>query len=163
MYPRHLRCLWDLKWRSHASFAMTPLIQPLTALTFLKSREQSKWSKLMLLITKGSPSTLHTLKLIIQGGVSTRILVGRIREAKTIFQITKVRTSKTKAFQIKPLNSKIKVLEDFLQILTKGFTPLLKGIKTNSFTNLHIREVWRILEHSFSRLNNPLTLNFAQP
>ena len=48
-------------------------------------------------------------------------------------------------FQIKPLNSKIKVLKDFLLILTKGFTPLLKGIKINSFTNLHIREVWRTL------------------
>ena len=65
----------------------------------------------------------------------------KMREAKTIFQITKARTSKTKDFQIKPLNSKIKVLKDFLRILTKGFTSLLKGIKINSFTNLHIREV----------------------
>ena len=81
----------------------------------------------MLLITKGSPSTLHTLKLTIRGGVSTRILVGRMREAKTNFQITKARTSKTKVFQIKPLNSKIKVLKDFLRILTKGFTPFSQG------------------------------------
>ena len=58
---------------------------------------------------------------------------------QTIFQITKARTSKTKAFQIKPLNSKIKVLKDFMRILTKDFTPILKGIKINSFTNLHIR------------------------
>ena len=42
LYPRYLLCQWDLEWRSHASFAMTPLTQPLTALTFLKSREQSK-------------------------------------------------------------------------------------------------------------------------
>ena len=33
---------------------------------------------------QGSPSILHTLKLIIQGGVSTRILVGGMREAHTI-------------------------------------------------------------------------------
>ena len=33
---------------------------------------------------------------------------------QTIFQITKARNSKTKVFQIKPLNSKIKVLKDFL-------------------------------------------------
>ena len=79
------------------------------------------------------------------GGVRTQILVGRMREAKTIFQITKARTSKTKASQIKPLNSKIKVLNDFLRIPTKVFTPLLKGIKINSFTNVHIREVWRTL------------------
>ena len=79
------------------------------------------------------------------GGVRTQILVGRMREAKTIFQITKARTSKTKASQIKPLNSKIKVLNDFLRILTKVFTPLLKGIKINNFTNVHIREVWRTL------------------
>ena len=32
----------DLEWRSHASFAMTPLTQLLTALIFLKSRERSK-------------------------------------------------------------------------------------------------------------------------
>ena len=51
----------------------------------------------------------------------------------------------TKAFQIKPLNSKIKVLKDFLRILTKVFTPHLKGVKINNFTNLHIREVWRTL------------------
>ena len=71
--------------------------------------------------------------------------IGRMREAKTNFQITKARTSKTKAFQIKPLNSKIQGLKDFLRILTKGFTPLLKGNKINSFTNLHIREFWRTL------------------
>ena len=40
-------------------------------------------------------------KLIIQGGVSTRILVGGMREAHTIFQTTKA-------------SSKIKVLKDFL-------------------------------------------------
>ena len=40
--PQVPRCLWDLEWRSHASFAMTSLTQLLTALTFLKSREQSK-------------------------------------------------------------------------------------------------------------------------
>ena len=37
------------------------------------------------------------------------------------------------------------VLKKFLQILTKVSTPLLKGVKTNSFGNLHIREVWRTL------------------
>ena len=53
----------------------------------------------MLLITKGSPSILHTLKLIIQGGVSTQIFVEGMREAKTICQITKARTFKTKVFR----------------------------------------------------------------
>ena len=42
MCLKYLRFLWDIEWRSHASFAMTPLTQLLTALTFLKSREQSK-------------------------------------------------------------------------------------------------------------------------
>ena len=49
---------------------------------------------------------------IIESGVSTRILVGGMREAHTFFQTTKAKTSKTKAFQIKPLRSKIKVLKD---------------------------------------------------
>ena len=48
------------------------------------------------------------------GGVSTRILVGGMREAHTTCQTTKAKTYKTKAFQIKPLSSKIKVLKDFL-------------------------------------------------
>ena len=39
---------------------------------------------------------------------------GAMMEAHTIFQTTKAKTSKTKAFQIKPLSSKIKVLKDFL-------------------------------------------------
>ena len=90
----------------------------------------------MLLITKGNLSILHTLKLIIQGGVSTRILVGGMREAKTICQITKAKTSKTKVFQIKPLNFKIKVLKEFLQILTKVSTHFLKGVKTNSLEDI---------------------------
>ena len=79
------------------------------------------------------------------GWVKHPTSVGRMREVKTISQITKARTSKTKVFQIKPLNSEIKVLKDSLRILTKGFTPLLKGIKINSFTSLHIIEVWRTL------------------
>ena len=144
MYPKYLRCLWDLEWRSHASFAMTKLIQPLTALTLLKSREQSKYSKLMLLITKGSPSILHTLKLIIQGGVSTRILVGGMRETKTICQITKAKTSKTKVFQIKPLNFKIKVLKVSCKSLPR-FSPLFSRESKSTATNLHIREFWRKL------------------
>ena len=42
------------------------------------------------------------------------VLVGGMREAHTIFQTTKAKTSKTKAFQLKPLRSKIKGLKDFL-------------------------------------------------
>ena len=42
----------------------------------------------MLLTTKGSLSFLHTLKHIIQGGVSTRTLVGEMREAHTTCQTT---------------------------------------------------------------------------
>ena len=40
--PQVLWCLWDLEWRSHASFVMTPLTQILIALTFLKSKEQPR-------------------------------------------------------------------------------------------------------------------------
>ena len=40
--PQVPQCLWDLEWRSHASFATTPPTQLLTAQTFLKLREQSK-------------------------------------------------------------------------------------------------------------------------
>ena len=40
--PQVPQCLWDLEWRSHASFAMTPPTQLLTTQTFLKLREQSK-------------------------------------------------------------------------------------------------------------------------
>ena len=39
--------------------------------------------QLMPLTTKGNLSILHTLKRMIQGGVSTRILVGEMREVHT--------------------------------------------------------------------------------
>ena len=53
-------------------------------------------------------------KRIIQGGVSTRILVGEMREAHTTCQTTKALIIKTKVFQIQPLRFRIKVVKDFL-------------------------------------------------
>ena len=44
------------------------------------------------------------------GWVSTRILVGEMREAHTTFQTTKASIFKTKVFQTKPLHLRIKVL-----------------------------------------------------
>ena len=99
----------------------------------------------MLLTTKGSPSIPHTLKRIIQSEVSIGILVGGMREAHTTCQIAKATTTQTKAFQIKPLCSKIKVLKDFLQTLTKVSTPRLKGIQTHSLINLHKRSLENIV------------------
>ena len=109
------------------------------------------------------PFTLHIWKLIIQGGVNTLTLAGRVMEdmlpqvkathLKILFKATQVfqtktfqvKIFKTKGFQIKLLISKIKGHKDFLRILAKAFTFFPKEIKIINLTNLHIKEIWRTL------------------
>ena len=63
----------------------------------------------MPLTTKGNLSILHIMKHIIQGGVSTLILVREMREANITCQTIKVPLIKTKFFQIQLLHFRIKV------------------------------------------------------
>ena len=127
-----------------------------------KSREPFKPSKLMLSITRGSPSTLHIRKLIIRSGVNTLTLAGRVienmlpqvkatisksfsKQPKFSKQNFPSQNFKTKGFQIKLLISKIKDHKDFLRFLVKAFTLFHKEIKIINLTNLHLKEIWRTL------------------